>query len=184
MFGGSRNIFCVILILMNELRCSSSIIINESHVLFETNSTKFVNTNYQNRLLGASTTSFLTNDVGLSSWTEATSSPGWSARVGFAYAVFDNKMWVMGGFSTVANSYVWYSSDGVAWTEATATAAWGARFYIQSVAFNNKLWIFGKGGGLKRDVWSSSDGATWTLETGASGEIPRKYLSSTIRCGY
>jgi len=40
---------------------------------------------------------------------------------------FDNKIWVMGGWSDDYERYyndVWYSSDGVNWIRATASAGW------------------------------------------------------------
>jgi uncharacterized membrane protein len=121
------------------------------------------------------------NDVWYSSdgvnWTRATALAGWSARRGHTSVVFDDKMWVIGGYgnSTFKND-VWYSSDGVNWTRATDNAAWSegwrGREQHASVAFDGKMWVMG---GMaedapahftfKNDVWYSSDGVNWTRAT-------------------
>ena len=51
------------------------------------------------------------NDVWYSSngasWTQATSSAGWTGREGPTSVVFDNKMWVMGGYDGSYRNDVW-----------------------------------------------------------------------------
>jgi hypothetical protein len=46
-------------------------------------------------------------------WTQATAAAGWTARHVHASVVFDNKMWVLGGYNTARRNDVWYSSNGV-----------------------------------------------------------------------
>jgi hypothetical protein len=52
-------------------------------------------------------------------WVQATASAAWSPRIRLTSLIFDNKMWVIGGY----NNDVWYSTDGANWTLATASAA-------------------------------------------------------------
>ena len=114
-----------------------------------------------------------TNDVWSSSdginWTQATANAPWTARYGHTSVVFNNKMWVLGGFDTSRSrtSDVWSSSDGINWTQATANAwppspigSTAGSAYHTSVVFNNKIWVYG--GNNLSHVWSSSDGINWT----------------------
>jgi peptidoglycan hydrolase-like protein with peptidoglycan-binding domain len=80
--------------------------------------------------------------------------------------VFDNKIWVMGGYDWNDISYkndVWYSSDGINWILATDTAPWSERYGHTSLVFDNKIWVIGgrDSSGTKNDVWYSSDGINW-----------------------
>ncbi len=121
------------------------------------------------------------NDVWWSSdgaaWHQATANADWSAR-GTAVAVFDDKLWVLGGLgpSLSAKNDVWWSSDGATWHQATANADWSARGAAVA-AFNGKLWVLGgmlSGGSyLKNDAWWSSDGIAWTRATAHANWLPR-----------
>jgi hypothetical protein len=97
-------------------------------------------------------------------WTQATASAPWSGRGDHATAVFDNKMWVIGG---LYKNDVWSSSDGVTWTQVTASAPWSGRRGHTTAVFDNKLWVIGGNDRnfYKNDVWSSSDGLNWTQAT-------------------
>ncbi len=129
------------------------------------------------------------NDVWSSSdgayWTAATYNAPWSSRYGHSSVVFDNKIWVIGGWS--GNGYkndVWYSSDGVNWTQATANAAWSARGYHSSVVFQNKMWVLGgnANGQDKNDAWYSIDGINWTEWSGGPGQrwSPREGQAAAV----
>lgn len=113
------------------------------------------------------------NDVYRSSdginWTKTTSNAGWTGRVGGVMLSFDDKLWVMSGWSgSTRLNDVWSSTDGVTWTQETNSASWPARNYPVALTYDNKMWLMGGLGGagstLYNDVWSSTDGANWTLE--------------------
>jgi hypothetical protein len=97
-------------------------------------------------------------------------------------AVFNNRLWVLGGFDSSTLGDVWSSADGVNWTLETASAAWGGRYSHATVVYNNKLWVFGgaDGSGLRNDVWSSADGINWTQETNAAAWSPRQGFTSVV----
>lgn len=108
-------------------------------------------------------------------WTQETADAGWSERYGHTCAVFNGKLWMIGGVGGglatgfYSRNDVWSSPDGVTWTQEVAAANWTARDRHATVVFNNKLWILG---GLVQtvetsEVWSSGDGINWTLETTA-----------------
>jgi hypothetical protein len=99
-------------------------------------------------------------------WTRLVDSAPWSRRCPEA-VVFDNKMWVLGGWSNStggALNDVWYSSDGDSWVCATDSANWSPRGGHAVEVFDDKMWVVGGGdaGGWRRDVWCSSDGVNWT----------------------
>lgn len=107
-------------------------------------------------------------------WTQATASAGFSKRYGHTSVVFDNKIWVIGGYcNTGPLNDVWSSPNGVTWTQAITSAEFSARSSHTSVVFDNKMWVIGGfGSGVLKDVWSSSDGVEWTQAT-ASAEFPQ-----------
>lgn len=102
-------------------------------------------------------------------WTQATDSADFGQIIGHTSVVFDNKLWVIGGYAdSDRTNAVWYSSDGITWTQATPNAGFSPRNSHASVVFDNKLWVIGgseTGNTLKNDVWYSPDGVTWTQAT-------------------
>lgn len=93
-----------------------------------------------------------------------------STRQYLQTAVFNDKLWLIGGYDGSFRNDVWSSNDGVNWTQVSANAGFSARSDHQVVSFNGKLWVIGGwDGSMKNDVWSSSDGVNWTQETAAAG---------------
>ena len=139
-------------------------------------------------IMGGWYDSFTTNElrdvwssVDGANWTLVTNNAAWTHPQHPVSLVFDNKMWMIGGFqggrlSTAdQTSEVWWSDNGASWIKAT-TAPWAARFAAGGVVFNNKMWIFGgtrntPGAGKVPtatgfdDVWNSSDGVNWSQAT-------------------
>jgi hypothetical protein len=108
-------------------------------------------------------------------WTQATANAGWLGRHGHTSVVFDNKIWVIGGYASdfTYRNDVWYSTNGVNWTQATAGAPWSGRYSHTSVVYDNKMWVIGGYTGVApfstNDVWYSTDGANWTQATASAG---------------
>ena len=118
-------------------------------------------------------------------WTQATASANFGERSGHTSVVFDNKIWVIGGYDVFGNhtNSVWHSSDGVTWTQATPSANFGARSYHESVVYDGKIWVIG---GLesnpstyKNDAWYSSDGVTWKQAT-SSANFSARYSHQCV----
>jgi hypothetical protein len=96
----------------------------------------------------------------------------WSRRQLFSMvAVFDDRIWVMGGGITIYHPFrayndVWNSPDGRNWHKVTDRAPWPARIWSSSVVYRNRLWVLG---GFRSepvwtnldDAWYSADGARW-----------------------
>ena len=103
-------------------------------------------------------------------WSEVTSEAVWGERQSHTSVVFDARMWVIGGRSTVGLlNDVWASPDGRTWTGATSSAPWSGRQGHTSVSFDGRLWVIGGvlfGGG---DVWSSAGGTSWSQAVADAG---------------
>lgn len=113
----------------------------------------------------------------------------WTARQRVPAAVFQNKLWVIGGsgypsynnlgYSGTPYADIWSSSNGTTWDSVIATPAFTARSSPAVVVYKDKLWLIGGRTGAAttvtylNDVWSSSDGKTWTQVTTATAFTPR-----------
>jgi N-acetylneuraminic acid mutarotase len=121
-------------------------------------------------------------------WTAPVATSPLGVRFGHACAVFDGKIWVLGGHDGIASnvtSEVWFSEDGVDWTQAPSVP-WPPRIGLSALAHEGKLWVMG---GLVvdsgtetyqdvNDVWSSSDGVYWDLVSSVSPWPPREFFSA------
>ncbi|MEO9872660.1 Kelch repeat-containing protein [Ekhidna sp.] len=96
-------------------------------------------------------------------------------RNGHTSLAYDNKLWVIGGYTDSPQNDVWYSEDGITWILATPVAAFTGRHQHTSLVFDNKMWVIGGLGFSEsntsasnplNDVWYSEDGFTWTEATG------------------
>ncbi len=92
----------------------------------------------------------------------------WPVRNDHTSVVFQDKIWVLGGWAETKNvNDIWTSEDGNTWSEIAPTSPWPQRSGHTSVVFQNKLWVIGGSGASSylNDVWSSPDGINWTEET-------------------
>jgi len=117
---------------------------------------------------------------------------GWSPRVCHAYAVFRDRIWIMGGTenwyddneSTVKKD-IWSSADGKAWELQSSAAPWGARRDARLFVFRDNLWLIG-GGTLhpvtapRNDVWCSADGVEWDQVTANAPWEPRHWFAQVV----
>jgi hypothetical protein len=86
-------------------------------------------------------------------WTQATAHAPWAGREYQSVGVFDDKMWVMAGFSGDNRNDVWYSSDGVNWTELPDTP-WANRHAATLFIYDNHMYIAaGSAPSPMNDVW-------------------------------
>ncbi|MFH1542222.1 MAG: kelch repeat-containing protein [bacterium] len=108
---------------------------------------------------------------------------------GLRAVVFNNKIWVIGGFFSgaggVAINQIWSSADGASWTEER-NADFSGRYNFGAVVFDEKIWVIGGYGNddvLLNDVWYSADGANWTEATTEAGFSPRQLHSTVVQDG-
>jgi hypothetical protein len=109
------------------------------------------------------------------------------ARVFYGAVVFNNKIWLMGGFD--GHDYyndVWNSADAVHWTRINEHVAWSPRNAGACVVFKDRIWMIGGGviDGTKpvnanegREIWSSIDGINWAQ---ASDTMARTWGGSPV----
>ncbi|WP_169976561.1 Kelch repeat-containing protein [Tautonia rosea] len=84
-------------------------------------------------------------------WTLHTSRAPWAARQYHEVASFDDRLWVLEGFSGSNRNDVWYSEDGVNWYEMEDTP-WAPRHAASVFVYDNALWVVA-GNNMKPDVW-------------------------------
>lgn len=108
-------------------------------------------------------------------WEQITTSNIFSVRADHTSEVFDNKIWVIGGWQAVVNQMTteqetttfadaWYSENGSDWIKLTDNAAYGARLGHASTVFQNRILV---SGGL--DINPSANSRThsndiWVIE--------------------
>lgn len=96
----------------------------------------------------------------------------WEGRHTAGYAVFRDKLWIIGGDANQRHyqNDVWNSADGKTWSLVTEDVPWAPRCLHHTVVFQDKLWVLGGqtmpafAGGEEvfyRDIWTSTDGVLW-----------------------
>lgn len=96
---------------------------------------------------------------------KVTDSIGTSASTEIHTAVFDGKLWIIGGNTgNTVYDEVWNTTNGEEWIEAQAIP--GTTYYHSALSFDGKMWVLcgHDGNGAMHRVLSSADGQTWTAE--------------------
>ncbi len=112
-------------------------------------------------------------------WELVTEHASFAPRDGAGPLVFQNKMWLIGGWNpddtSVANS-VWSSSDGRNWQLVVAHTPWSGAHRAGFVVYDDKMWIINSS--EETGVWWSADGITWTrvLENAPWGQRYKPYV--------
>ncbi len=96
----------------------------------------------------------------------------WEGRHTAGYAVFRDKLWIIGGDANQGHyqNDVWNSGDGKTWALVAKDVPWAPRCLHYTVVFRDKLWVMGgqtmpafaeAQETFYRDIWNSSDGVHW-----------------------
>lgn len=115
-------------------------------------------------------------------WVNVTPKAIFAPRDGAGALVFQDKMWLLGGwnpgdkarFPRICNNEVWSSTNGAEWflekpntflsSEFNPALDWEGRHTAGYVVLNDRMWIVG-GDPIQchyqNDVWSSADGKRW-----------------------
>jgi hypothetical protein len=110
------------------------------------------------------------NDVWCSAdglnWEKKPAQSTWSIRYGHSVLVYNNQLWILGGYNgTKVVNDVYNSSDGVKWMKVeptSTTSIWPARRNHAAIVFKGEMWVLGGWGtAAKQDVWHSTDGKMW-----------------------
>ncbi|WP_115667128.1 kelch repeat-containing protein [Saccharospirillum mangrovi] len=100
-------------------------------------------------------------------WTQRQVDADFSPRVSHALAVFQQQLWLVGGYALSNLNDAWSTQNGEDWQQHTAEAPFSGRQGHQAVAFDHRLWVIGGNEGgtdstsNQNDLWSSSDGLHW-----------------------
>jgi hypothetical protein len=115
-------------------------------------------------------------------WNKVDPEAPWPARDSAGHVVFNDRMWIMGGWTPNRVNDVWSSDDGVNWTGATPRAPWSDRNLHRVVAFNHKMWLLGGGTDAHAlaDVWASDDGENWACVIERAPWEPRASASAVV----
>lgn len=106
-------------------------------------------------------------------WRLSTDNAQFPGRSGHTCIVFNNRLWVIGGWNGKNGmNDVWSSSDGIKWDCATQKAPFTPRAGHSSTVFNGRIWVIG---GLcfdrnhnitdLNDIWCSKNGSDWECIT-------------------
>jgi hypothetical protein len=87
----------------------------------------------------------------------------WAARQYHDVATFDDRMWVLEGYSGANRNDVWYSEDGANWYELPGTP-WSPRHAASVFVFDNALWVVA-GNNMQPDAWKLVRGRTLNSST-------------------
>lgn len=115
----------------------------------------------------------------------ATDNAAFPARNRHVSVVYDDKLWVLGGFVSIASEAEgdsWFSEDGITWTDATTDLNFPRRFFHDAAVFDNKMWLIGGlvNGSFANDVWFGEDGETWKEITPENSYPVRGEYTSVI----
>ena len=128
----------------------------------------------------SNTFSFTTRDLNIPIDPVIENAP-FSVTKGHTSVVFNNKMWVLGGYDgTSYSNDVWYSTDGINWTKVATP--FSGRSEHTSVVFDGKIWVIGGYDGVSNlhDVWSSTDGINWIQVTSGPDFAKRRSHTSVV----
>jgi hypothetical protein len=127
------------------------------------------------------------------SWQQVNNNAVWHDRDSAGDVVFDNKMWILGGWynsSQPSLRDVWNSTDGQHWSQVANSVPYECTEHPVVLAYNNKIWTMSgwHNGRLAdahdgNDVWSSSNGNLWTQATAAASWSSRVAAAGVVYDG-
>jgi hypothetical protein len=96
----------------------------------------------------------------------------WEGRHTAGYAVFRDRMWIIGGDVNQGHyqNDVWSSADGKKWNLVNRDVPWGPRALHYTVVHDGRIWVIGgqtmpafskSDETFYRDVWTTQDGVDW-----------------------
>ena len=102
------------------------------------------------------------NDVWCSedgvTWKQVNKKSGWSPRQWFAAEVYQNRLWVIGGYDNVNNTNlgdVWFSQDGITWHAFESPTTFAPRHEPTTYVYDGKLFVIaGNTWPVVNDVWA------------------------------
>lgn len=121
------------------------------------------------------------------SWNLLNPQAPWQARDSQGFAVFNNRIWILGGWFTPETDNprdVWSSPDGVDWHCHTMKAPWIHSDLPVTLAYDGRLWLMGgrklPGKENSNAVWATEDGDHWEQVSPAADWCPRVSMAHTV----
>ncbi len=96
-------------------------------------------------------------------WTIATTNAPWGERSSSRVVVYENKMWLLGGYKYSGGPIwlndIWTSSDGSNWVQETDSAPWMGRAGHSCIVKDDAIWLMGgyNNGNYGNGVWIYGD---------------------------
>lgn len=84
-------------------------------------------------------------------WEQHVEHAPWKPRQYHGVVVYDDRLWVMAGYTGENINDVWYSEDGVQWNEVSHSP-WNPRHAASLFAYDGSLWLVA-GNTVASDVW-------------------------------
>ena len=107
-------------------------------------------------------------------------------RAYYQAAVYQDKMYALGGFNGTSVGDAWSAVGGRNWT-VEANPAWGARRYHQAVVYQERLYVLGGGDSSNKhynDVWSWAAGeSSWMAVTVSAAWDARQSHQALVHNG-
>jgi len=140
------------------------------------------------------------NELGYQ-WEKVTCNANFSPRDGAGALVFNDTMWLIGGwnpydnanFPKICSNDVWKSENGVIWQLVKANTFgtssfdsvndWEGRHGAGFLTYNGKMWIIGgdfNQGHYQNDIWNSVDGKNWTKVLDKAPWSPRVFYTTAV----
>ncbi len=107
----------------------------------------------------------------LQTWETVSENSNLPQRIFYGTAVFDDKIWMIGGFD--GKNYrndVWNSEDCINWVRVAENSPWSPRKTSVVAVFKDEIWLLGGGvidgdpetnPASEREVWVTKDGKNW-----------------------
>jgi hypothetical protein len=102
-------------------------------------------------------------------WVRVKENNPWIPRDSAGELVFNNRMWLFGGYTPGLVSDVWSSSNGLDWTKSGEISSSAGINIPANFVYGGKMWVTANDGAF----YCSADGAAWTL---ANPDVPWKGL--------
>jgi len=100
------------------------------------------------------------NSIDGITWEKVVEETSFFAGGGHSSVIFNNKIWIMGGFRKSGS--IFSSPDGIHWNQVEKSGEFGERVAHTSVSFKNAIWVIGgyNGAGYKDDIWEGLNETT------------------------
>lgn len=100
-------------------------------------------------------------------WKQQLVNAPWPARDSAGELVFNDRMWLFGGYLPKVVGDIWHSEDGIQWERAGDVPTEAGINIPVNYVYKNRMWVFSN----KGELFASADGAKWDL------------ICATLPCG-